>query len=471
MPEFDPTSYAKASRNSRAMAELSKYPQTSVMYEKAVKEIEIIPKGSLTQAQTAISSKIIKVALVGTSISEGADQVNSIDAYPNKIIKKLESSLPDVAITFQNFALGGRNITLFNDANYVAVNPETDNNVDFWRSWATVGKSWKDHVKDFAPDLLIIEFGINDAYAGGDADYTFYTNLDILKTYISTWAKLPSIVLLPTILPTINTALYSQRQDVTQAVARVTREFAKANGYAIADVNRLFRILRDGIDDVSRTSEAIVLSENYPINWIGDTSSWTKSGNVLLASDETAKAILYNRTFYNGTISIKVKNNVAGGDGAAYIGYRANDIGRFTVTLVSGDEAFIGLYYQAATTETIAFESITLPFGTEAEILIVVDGTKHQIYVDGVLKINAATFYNLRDGAVTLIGPVALPNFETPTVIFADPISGYPLYTESELLGYQDSPASGNGINHPTGLGHDICFVPAFNGILDKLVT
>lgn len=439
---------------------LNKIKQNCV-YARAISDDVPLPLHSLDTARKALQRGVngtIKIAFVGDSITEGSGLYSTDDSFPSSLMNRIRGEFPLASITWQNFGLGGRDLATFISTNYKATNPETDTATNYWRPWATVGQSWIDAVKAFEPDLLIVEFGMNDAYRGGDSDYTFYGNLTIMQQMINGWSKVPSIVLVPGHLPTTNTQLYPQRQDVTQALMRTIKAFARANSYVCADANRFYKILRDGVDDVSRQAYSEVISMNYPTGWDSDTSAYTLSGsNLSPVSGQTNKLITRDRYFYNGTITAKIICNADGAAGSAIIKYRNNDIGGLIVTVTSGPSASISLSYSG---NQIATQNITLATGTEATVKIYAKNNAHSIYLNDNLIINVTTAYDMRDGYISIGGAGTLPTFNAPTVVYEDSIGCGAIFAESELL---------NGINHLNALGYAMCYGPAFNSLLNGL--
>ena len=462
--------------NTQMLEEMSlsktKEINSSAMYTKAIEEIKMICINGLKQCKSVISgSSALKVAVIGTSISETAGLNNSEDGYFVRLQKLISKALFGVNVTFQNFALAGRRMDEAASATYLAVNPEpTDLSTGFWRTWATAGKSWRDHIKDFAPDLLIIEFGMNDSLSK-DSDYNFQTNLDSFITYVKTWTKVPDIVIVPTILPTTNTQYTSQSQIITNAVARSAREYAVHNGYVVADVNRLWRILLGGEDEGTTSTTVEKNFAGFPTGWVGSPSSFTLADNTLTpASGLTAAFAVRNKNFYNGTIDVDV-NPFAGS--TPWITYRENINGKMALLITPGSAgaANVKLYAIGSAGIVLATASnLTIPAGQNTHIKIEADGISHKVYVAGALAIDITTYRCLSDG-INGFGASAglVPIYANAVMKYDDPITFKPIFTELELLGpYNDLEADGNGINHPTPLGNAVTFVPAF-GFIDEL--
>ena len=472
--EADHASYMV--ENAQELDEMSqrktKEVDSAAMYTRAIEEIRVIPINGLKQSKLAISgSSALKVAVGGTSISETAGLNNYNDGYFARIQKQISKELFGITVTCQNFAMAGRTIGMMASATYLAVNPEpTDISTGFWRTWATAGKSWRDHIKDFAPDLLIIEFGMNDS-SSKDSDYNFYANLDSFITYVKTWTKVPDIVIVPTILPTTNTQYTSQSQIITNAVARSAREYAVHNGYIVADVNRLWQILRDGKDEETTSTTVEKNFAEFPTGWIGSPSSFALADNILTPSSGlTAAFAVRNKIFYNGTIDVDVNPFATS---TPWITYRENTNGKMALLITPGSAgaANVKLYAIGSAGIVLATASnLTIPVGQNTHIKIEVDGISHKVYVAGTLAIDITTYRCLSDGINGFGASSGLvPICANLVMKYDDPITLKPIFTELELLGpYNDLETDGNAINHPTPLGNAVTFVPAF-GFIDEL--
>lgn len=437
-------------------------PKSLLLYDNAIKNN--IPINALNQSKRAITLGVLNVAFWGDSVTEGKDQVYSGDSYVNRVIDLIKKTFPNVTINFQNFGLAGKGISDANNSSFVG--GTSDTTTTFNRSWSTTGKSWKQHVKDFAPDLLVVAFGMNDSTDGLSARNEV-SNLQTLTTYVNSWAKVPSIVLVPTILPTTNSALYSQRQDVTNSVARATREFAKNNGYPIADANRLFQILRDGKDEVLREGNIEYALDGWgdSTKWTGDTSSFTKGNNVITTS-ATNKFVTRSKSCYNGVISLDIKFNNIGDN--AYIDYRLSDLGRYEVVLTGGTSGVAKLFKIDSGTPLQSIE-VNLDIAVVHKLVITFIGTNHIINIDGVDVININDYSYLHDGTISFGAWGSVPTYSNFALMFLDSSSSNPIYTEAELLGTTSANDSGNGVNHPSGLGHAIYYLPTFYDIVNEL--
>ncbi|MEC0231181.1 GDSL-type esterase/lipase family protein [Paenibacillus alba] len=443
------------------------FSENAGLYAKALTESIAVPINTLSQANKAVLSKTIKIAWWGDSITEGIDQTNTADIYVNRVTDQLKTVLPDVTVNSFNFGIGSTGIASANDPNFVGGSGV------FRQPWAVPGKSWYNHVKDFQPNLVVIAFGMNDADAGEE---NTIANLTTLINNMKTWSPAPSVVLVTNMLSVKNPdRFWGYNNKYTLRIARATREFGKAKGIPVADANRLFQILRDGLDDITRASSNELIWEGYSTKWAGSTSSFVKNGNLLTAvNGATGKFISRDRDFYNGSIDIDVIPAGSGISNATWIQYRNDSkLGTWTLLVVAGTgtSGYVELYTSDSTTGLANAQNLTIPVGSNTRITLEVDGTTHKVYVNYSLVLTYTSYKKLQNGGIILGGSGLVPSFANLTLSYRDPLKGNPYYTEDELIGKYNSPESGNGINHPSGLGQALFYAASFNGIVDALTN
>lgn len=439
----------------------------SILYHNAILS-EGIPKNALAQAKNAINQRNeLKITYWGDSITEGGNNELS-DTYPSLIANELNENLPGVNVISNNLSLGSRNSVQAADANYVGL-PTDDKTKGFSRPWSVVGKSWRDHVKDSSPDLLFIAFGVNDA-GGPDSDNSVAISLKSMVDYAKTWSKVPSIVIVTPLMTTKDTNKYFERQDILQSVSRAEREYAKANNIIIADANRLFQILRDGVDEDARIHYTESDFTNFSTWWSGNLSSFSLIGTTLTPTS-TNKFITRDKDFYNGKIQFDVVPAADGFNGWTWVKYRqSNDLGYMNLVIQAGvGNGVIALYNKNSPGTPIAsVGSLNIPAGISTSIKLEAYGTSHKVYVNGELKLTYKSYEELHSGKVTIGGQGSIATFKNFKISYQDPIKQEPTYTEEELLG--GAALGGNGMNHPSALGHAEAYFPAFNAIIRELI-
>lgn len=440
-------------------------------YNRALSDITNYPKDSLKRAKDAVKSGTLRVVFWGDSITEGYDQISYRDCYAYRVEEALRDALPGVNVISANYSLKSRDSTESIDPNYKGLASEpSDPALGFHRPWSVVGQSWIDTVKKFNPDLIIYAFGMNDVYYHPkDADKVIANNTISLINTIKTWTSAPSLVIVPTMLPTKDTAIYSQDLNITNATARSSREVGKNYGVAVADANRIFQILRDGVDDVTRWGKREKNFEGYDTSaWLGAVNEFNLNGGVLTPMDTSFKFVTRNRNFYNGTIKTDIKP--VNSTDTAWIRYREyGDYGSLIVFITPGHgTGSIGIYDDkgnAISNET----NLDIPFSEYSKITIDVNGSHHKVYLNNNLVLDAVIYQKLFDGYISLGSFQSSVVYANLEIDYQDPLTVETPYTETELLGAYNSSESGNGINHPSGKGHALIYFPAFNGLIRQL--
>lgn len=404
------------------------------IYDVAVREISQ-NKYNFSKLNNIISNnKAIKVAVTADSITEGWNNYID-DIWFSNFIRELKLKLKNITVNSQNFALAGRQIMYFNDDNYKGLSSEpSDLSTGFYRSWSTVGKSWKQHILDYAPDILFIAFGMNDT-KDLNSDYKWYQQMNTLISWLNT--NLPNCVsvIVPTIMPTENKILYNQSSVRTKQIARTAREYAKNNNIALVDAHRLYSILRYGYDEERFT----------PIEYT----------NI---SDITALTDVYN---FDMNISIAT--------------WSLNTNNPVDITFRIGDDGglLFRFYLHDSGVKKIDVYSMEYGSGTYLTSFNAIEGINNikivgsNIYVNN----NKYTLYkHLRDGNITIANSSKINSIN---FIKRDFITEVTKFTEIDLLGKVQSSnvigTSGSGTNHPTALTHYLAYCQGYKGVLNSI--
>jgi len=253
-----------------------------------------IPTGALSRAKTAILGNALRVAFWGDSITEGFDYGDISSIYASRLTTLLKKIFPNVAITAQNFGLGSRTASYAALSTYCGISSDPSNiNDGFWRYWSVIGKSWRDHVKEFEPDLLFIAFGMNDTPDGYVNEVNHITNI---INFVNTWDVVPSIVLVTTQLPTVFSYRSSQNQSLTNDMARAFRDTAEASSLACADASRIFQAIRDGHDPVTQANFQKIFYED---TLLGSYPPDARHGNGINHPTDIGHGLHYLASFSN----------------------------------------------------------------------------------------------------------------------------------------------------------------------------
>jgi lysophospholipase L1-like esterase len=190
----------------------------------------------LAHARQTVSLKRLRVTLLGDSITEGGNIAPGA-SWASQWSREIETTLPGTQV--MNRALGARNSINYLDPNFLAQPTEGSNPMSGYgprvggdRPWITPGQSWKVAVKATQPDLLVIAFGMNEAFTAETQPeiLSFWkTHLNALLNDTQTWEPRPDIALLtpmraslvaPPGIGVIPTERLAGIAEVTRLVAR-----------------------------------------------------------------------------------------------------------------------------------------------------------------------------------------------------------------------------------------------------------
>lgn len=458
----------------------------------------------LTQIRTAIATNAAKVVFVGDSVTENSDCIDTgaLDlhgTYRQIFVEMLSEAFPSVTWTFRHFGLSGRDGGQFVNPAYVGQSGTEDQTTGFLRTAAahpnwgegtgsTVGKSWLDHVKDSAPDMLVVAFGLNPQF-----DVAIRDHLAAIRTAANSWTKVPSLVFITPMRPDTRW----QDQYRAQGIARVYRAWARQLGYSIIDVNRANNILRDGFDE--QMSQWRMVGDVFDNRW---RPGWvTNSGTVTVTND-------FTRTFgpnsfvriptghgiipkgHDVSIQVEVGSPMNATTGNMRIYCRAESpytnpllCPAWLAAQVSSAEARM---YEAGTGAgavgggTEVGTAYTGTFSTGTIVRLDCIGPRMSLYINGVLRNTALQYSNMRGGDILIgafggsgAGGLVVKN---PRIYAREPGLNTPLLSQTELYGVYDGtgsrkmPFGGNGLNHPTSIGVTAMYKPGIQGLVRALI-
>ncbi len=443
--------------------------------------------GDLRQFYRAIQNRSATVVFCGDSITEGLFQTTYEDSWASLLSGELRRRMSDVSWNIQNLSLAGLGIgsaqsnafvggatndfaTVFNrlkgtDPAYATSLKDIGvitGNPDVWPQGSTAGKTWRDHLRDATPDLLIIAHGQNDVDGNSAA---WASNCKALIAYARTWAKPPSIAIVTACPATRKQAAWRAYGPNIQVSADSARGVALEMGCALIDANRQYLMLRDGIDYVRKSWQALAIASTYPSGWTGmatmptlaaNTLTWAGAGKIYNSdAAHTAQDLHYSAQF-----APAVDGQACG---LIYRGlYEAQ---------VSG--AFLRLYYGVTVVASIGI--VQFVGGATHQIEVVCIGARHKIYIDGLKLIDVYDYSSLTSGGNSGIEMNGAGTVAYPSLIRSVPRTlGPSLLTEDELLGissadYWTNPLTkgGDGIHHPSSTGHYAAYFAASLGLVD----
>lgn len=241
-------------------------------------------QGNLTTAQIAITSASIKIAIVGDSISQGRAQITSLDAGMVRVCEAIQRQLGRCSVTFANFSIAGRGAGELNSDSYTGKSSGATDASNFneaeipnigypnyvvFPGGTTAGKTWKAHVKDWTPDMLVIALGINDTndprgFAGSLRSF--------LANYVPTWNPVPSVVLCTPYAPSYRRGYWDAFQSNIATNAAAVRSLARELGHSVVDVGRISEVMRSGVDPTQPQHRRVAAS-TYPTGWATTTGA------------------------------------------------------------------------------------------------------------------------------------------------------------------------------------------------------
>lgn len=389
---------------------------------------------SMTTLLTALAAGTCKVAHVGHSHTEGMNE-NWFGATQYELRKRLmRQAFPSVTFNHCNFGIGGATIANFADradtTGVVSTNTSVGTIKPFYRpanspsryrpSWiddagtfngaTTNGKSWRNYVLAFAPDIVFLQFDLNDFSVSLAAFKASYQDvIDDFNIHADWSAKRPSLVLV--ISPTCVTD-----QVATRKIFLVIRELARVNNLPLIDCARVYDILTTGYDPMTRqvSAEAYFRYDgtyNSAVTFNLNTNYWH---NLLGVGRVSAGGILSDvSSTYLLTLRKRLAKDLQ--IGGLFICYSANPrpVLMYRANPISTGSAFymyyfvqitgstLGLYYKdiSGVTNTIATTTITaLATNTNIRIDVLVDNCRHIVKIDGIVELDVIDYSDLSAG-------------------------------------------------------------------------
>ena len=443
------------------------------------------PRPNIAALTDAIQSGSAKVVFVGDSIAEASVDIDEENSWVSLFTQSLERTFPDVAWSFENLSLGSRHAEHLASDSYLGLTSEpSDPDLGFFRQAATTfprdswrqgsvdAKSWRDHVMDEAPDLVVWALGMNNFQLSGQEYYSAITQF---IDYCETWPKAPSIALATTFLPTRLDPTYSVRQAAHDGHYRIVRDVAMQRRLGLIDANRVFHYLRDGVDEGRRQW----FGEADFRGWNGAWWDYLEGGaaQVSLNSDRLnftgvgRPRRLAHAADFQADITWKPAHTA---DVLAF-NYRvdpANSNDRYEFQW-SGPN--LKIYWK--TTEKLTAIDSAAVVGSDNYVRVRCDGARHRVWVNGILKLDGLDFEMLAEGSCAFrayLGSAAQAEIGCTLKLGYPARYARPLLHEDDLIGLGDwstnlDSEGGNAINHPSVIGHYLIYGPATGAYITAL--
>lgn len=433
--------------------------------------------GDLDQLRRSFASASTKIVFWGDSITEGLSQIGTEDSWARLVQDEMRRRAPGKTLIFENFSISGRGVGEANSPAYVgtagAVTPGTNFNqpaggsgpipdITLWPGGTIVGKSWREHVRDRAPDLLIIALSINDT---ADPNAVYAVLRSLIANYISTWAKVPSIVICTPTMPTQLLPTQLAQQLYIEGNGHALRTLADELNVSLVDHNRLWLALRDGVDVARQRFASYPGATDYTTLVAGAAPA--AAGSTLTFS---GFGIVHRPVLHRDLVA-RADFALSGAQvGAIWARSKVGDPNKAYVVQIERGAPQVAIYYNSG-----VFASSALPAAASYKVIYLLEGIRHRVYVDAndgnsfVLRIDAREGSSFTNGYIE--GRAGIQGDAGVVVSNVAMRLGYPrqigpqTMSDALLLGdpalapngdYATNPLSlgGNSLNHPTILGY-----------------
>jgi hypothetical protein len=444
----------------------------------------------------AVAANVAKVAYVGHSIAAGNNQ-NFLGATVYNMLRSImKEAFPNVAFTFENYGIGGTKAADFLGNPNVTI-AASSNNVyrENWQNDSgaiTSAASWANKVAAFAPDIMFVQYDLNEIDANVFAA-AIQAIIDDVAGNGRWTAKRPTIVL-------ISSHTGKANGPSTPAVIRnchkALRALARKNKVALIDGGRIYDVLTTGIDPVnlipSVTGETAWLNSLTSASVLSSALYESKIGTAFSPTGTTVRdqASGSNLRAYRTVLSQDGANQqeVTTNSAATVISifYRADplDANYANGTGVQYEVRITGTavqayYWSAGSAVAISGAVVTLTNGAGSSTKFMLraeyKGANHKVTVvapTGEVKSFEFVDYQRMDAGYNGFGysgssggffaQGTLGNTSSGQVLeyWTPPTIGYISHTESAILGpvsdFTTNVASvgGNAINHPSNAGY-----------------
>ncbi|MDO9549126.1 MAG: hypothetical protein Q7J65_09210 [Candidatus Marinimicrobia bacterium] len=450
-------------------------------------------KNQFTQFNTALgASRDINISIWGDSIStggtdclnvgyntidagaleQGPNSITTGDSYYQRLMDMITGQFKDNIFNFYNRSSGGTVIQDYGSD----------------KTFNSVTKSWAAHVKDTAPDLLIIGWGINQTTIASAKAFKYYLNA--VLTYVNAnFSPIPSIALLTSPRPCYSPEDTWGALEIQQAVdmsAHTIRTFGEEKGCYIIDVNKISNLKRTGkifenpfmeaIAETYAATDAIVSGTATKVGYTYTTQ--TAGTEIIIPINSKSFVVAFDLKFSgftDGVENLSINYNYLVGyirnclmvkplsGGAAAIESYANigDVAHYTSPTKS---YFPGISWNDGVYRRITFEK------RDDIIDVFIDGAR--VLRDRVQINNTPSEIRLNKNGGS-IGLITVQNL----VIYKGEYKQFlPTLTESEMFGDHvnldyttKKPYGGNGVNHPSSIGLEETYVPAMREFVEDL--
>lgn len=443
-------------------------------------------------------NRTVKIATIGDSISTNGRKtanlklrtvrtasnslgdVNAPDglvesaSYTSELMNMMVNQFPNNTFEFSNFAIGGEVVSNWNASRSIEVDGV----------WYT--KTWIDYCKDVSPDLLIVGFGMN--HVNNDQSKVFSYDLKSLIDYVkANFNPTPDIVIVTSprsayVISDSTFGSFSTHSSI-HMTANIGRAIGQEYGAYVCDVARISDIKRTGLDFTKPILKKMALSDFTitPNGFVTDNGNGTynfQSGASLQLNDNFLKDF---------QIKLKLNFTVAASSSTNQFGIRFNktmsgfyenqvaiypkftdNLARIMSSMRIADNARYNPFTTTTFVDGVAYES------TDVDVTITKQGSIIEVKLGSPESRVIRDYVDCWDTPGYIDFTYNTQNANESVVVKSIEVFGaeYPEYLPSlldeELFGEYvagdysvKAPYGGNGVNHPTSIGIEECYVPA----------
>jgi lysophospholipase L1-like esterase len=393
---------------------------------------DIFPQDHLWKARNIQNPTVV---LMGDSIStSGPDGFTTNSDMWSVLCSEMLRKNPSKTFKFLNRSIGGQT--------WLHANTKPTAFPYAW--YYNTALDWLDIVKNDAPDIIFLAFGMNDANGFNAGAVNAVVNK------ITSWPKVPNIIFITNPVPALSTSYLDGFgyvapvfQEGRDQAAGYVRGYAKMHGYGLIDINRAHVAMRDGYDNTKSPLYAGNLITASKFAGINPVIDWGILATINRINWPVGK-VLSCKT------GVDAEDNV----------FVVNEAGYFKILGFSDDGATVSI------TTTVALPTGNFEFGigvVDNTVLLVVD------------RMTVAVLRIVRQGGsyLPILGwQTDLSNGPFTSFYFSE---GYPAegrykksLTDENVFGKPDNtaarrgPYGGNGINHYSSMGVELLVRPSF---------
>ena len=416
---------------------------------------------NISTFKNAITNNLLKITFWGDSITEGWDYITDNMLYYNIYVNEIKKAFPTVNIIVNNRGIGGAMIENAIDDNYIS-------GTNFTKTWSTeTGKSWKQYVKDTAPDLLFVAFGMN----AQNNDTLGSNAVKSLIDFVNSFEKKPTIIFLTNFLPreswiaTTSTGAYSKRIEAQRYTRNIVSDYTKDintdNITTISTKDKTYNVTLFDIGDV------------YNKLYLGYSDLKTSVKAYRNGVDFNHPELLVKSTEYNllsnsYNFELRCKLN--------YSNSTNNTFGvtcRNGLTILINSNGSIGIYKGS----TLLRQRTRKPFmSTDLKIKVIDDLI--EIWFGDYIQLRHYSNDCVANGRIYMAIDGAKIAVNNLIVINHEPIKGKSVITEDFACGdYSNKtietkyPYGGNGVNHPTSNLVELLYTPFIKKFINIIKT